>query len=135
MRAEPRGERRPLALPTFDDCLSVDRPRLRRMARDLARPAAPRREPAAGAEAAERALAQRARLQADFDALLQRSRTALGARLAALPVPEFPPELPVSARREEIAAALAAHQVIVVCGETGSGKTTQLPKICMALGR
>ncbi len=79
--------------------------------------------------------ARRARLQADFDALLAASRAALVARQAALPVPEFPPELPVSARREEIATALAAHQVIVVCGETGSGKTTQLPKICLALGR
>ena len=48
---------------------------------------------------------------------------------------EFPESLPVSARREEIMAALAAHQVIIVCGETGSGKTTQLPKIALALGR
>ena len=47
----------------------------------------------------------------------------------------FPHALPVSARRGEIAAALAAHQVIVVCGETGSGKTTQLPKLALALGR
>ncbi len=48
---------------------------------------------------------------------------------------EFPPELPVSARREAIAAALAQHQVIIVCGETGSGKTTQLPKIAWQSGR
>ena len=48
---------------------------------------------------------------------------------------EFPPELPVSARRTEIEAALAAHPVIIVCGETGSGKTTQLPKIALAMGR
>jgi ATP-dependent helicase HrpA len=47
----------------------------------------------------------------------------------------FPESLPVSARREEIAAALAANQVVIVCGETGSGKTTQLPKIALALGR
>ncbi len=47
----------------------------------------------------------------------------------------FPESLPVSARREEISAALAAHQVIIVCGETGSGKTTQLPKIALAMGR
>jgi ATP-dependent helicase HrpA len=47
----------------------------------------------------------------------------------------FPPELPVSARREEIAQAIAQHPVVIVCGETGSGKTTQLPKICLALGR
>ncbi len=48
---------------------------------------------------------------------------------------EFPESLPVSARREEIMAAMLAHQVIIVCGETGSGKTTQLPKIALALGR
>ncbi|MDM0086318.1 MULTISPECIES: ATP-dependent RNA helicase HrpA [unclassified Variovorax] len=48
---------------------------------------------------------------------------------------EFPESLPVSARREEIAEAIAAHQVVIVCGETGSGKTTQLPKIALLLGR
>ena len=47
----------------------------------------------------------------------------------------FPESLPVSARRDEIAAAMQKHQVIIVCGETGSGKTTQLPKIALALGR
>ena len=58
------------------------------------------------------------------------------ARLAARPaVLTFPPELPVSARRDEIAAAIRDHQVVVVAGETGSGKTTQLPKICLELGR
>ncbi len=53
----------------------------------------------------------------------------------ALPPLEFPEQLPVSAKREEIAAAIAAHQVIIVCGETGSGKTTQLPKIALLAGR
>ncbi|PUE60640.1 ATP-dependent RNA helicase HrpA [Limnohabitans curvus] len=48
---------------------------------------------------------------------------------------EFPESLPVSARREEIMAAMQAHQVVIVCGETGSGKTTQLPKMALALGR
>ncbi len=48
---------------------------------------------------------------------------------------EFPESLPVSAKRDEIAAALQTHQVIIVCGETGSGKTTQLPKIALAMGR
>ncbi len=52
-----------------------------------------------------------------------------------LPPITFPESLPVSARREEIARALTEHQVIVVCGETGSGKTTQLPKIALTLGR
>jgi ATP-dependent helicase HrpA len=53
------------------------------------------------------------------------------------PVPPitFPEALPVSGRREEIARAIAGHQVVIVSGETGSGKTTQLPKICLALGR
>ncbi|PVY55988.1 MULTISPECIES: ATP-dependent RNA helicase HrpA [unclassified Simplicispira] len=48
---------------------------------------------------------------------------------------EFPESLPVSGRRDEIMAALQAHQVIIVCGETGSGKTTQLPKLALAMGR
>ena len=48
---------------------------------------------------------------------------------------EFPESLPVSGRRDEIMAAMRAHQVIIVCGETGSGKTTQLPKIALAMGR
>jgi ATP-dependent helicase HrpA len=47
----------------------------------------------------------------------------------------FPESLPVSGRRAEIEAAVAAHQVVIVCGETGSGKTTQLPKIALAMGR
>eukprot|EP01030_Chromulinospumella_sphaerica_P002690 gene2690-2632_t len=48
---------------------------------------------------------------------------------------DFPEGLPVSARRDEIMAAMDQHQVIIVCGETGSGKTTQLPKIALMLGR
>jgi ATP-dependent RNA helicase HrpA len=56
-------------------------------------------------------------------------------RRALAPRPEFPEELPICAKREEIAKAIAAHQVVIVCGETGSGKTTQLPKICLELGR
>ena len=51
------------------------------------------------------------------------------------PVITYPEELPVSGRRTEIAEALQKNQVIIVCGETGSGKTTQLPKICLELGR
>src|SRR5881396_2432353 len=47
----------------------------------------------------------------------------------------FPESLPVSARRDEISAAIAANQVVIVSGETGSGKTTQLPKIALAMGR
>ncbi|GMV26108.1 MAG: ATP-dependent helicase [Phycisphaerae bacterium] len=56
-------------------------------------------------------------------------------RAEQLPKPTYPADLPVSAMREEIKAAITEHQVIVLCGETGSGKTTQLPKICLELGR
>ena len=56
-------------------------------------------------------------------------------RRSRAPRPEFPPELPISAKRGEIATAISSHQVVIVCGETGSGKTTQLPKICLGLGR
>ncbi len=52
-----------------------------------------------------------------------------------LPTIVFPEELPVSGKRGEIADAIQSHQVVIVCGETGSGKTTQLPKICLELGR
>ena len=55
-------------------------------------------------------------------------------RRAPLPV-IFPDDLPVSGAREEIARAIESRQVVIVSGETGSGKTTQLPKICLALGR
>ena len=48
---------------------------------------------------------------------------------------EFPPELPISVRADEITAAIAAHQVVILAGETGSGKTTQIPKMCLAAGR
>ncbi|WP_127475921.1 ATP-dependent RNA helicase HrpA [Microbacterium sulfonylureivorans] len=51
------------------------------------------------------------------------------------PVISYPPELPVSAARDEIARAIRDHQVVIVAGATGSGKTTQLPKICLELGR
>ena len=57
------------------------------------------------------------------------------ARCSALIPITYPPELPVAALREELAQAITAHQVLIVCGETGSGKTTQLPKICLELGR
>ena len=56
-------------------------------------------------------------------------------RRALVPELRYPDELPVSQRRDDIAAAIRDHQVVVVAGETGSGKTTQLPKICLELGR
>ncbi|MCV6605841.1 MAG: ATP-dependent RNA helicase HrpA, partial [Porticoccaceae bacterium] len=66
--------------------------------------------------------------------LAEKSQKQVAARAAAVPAIDYP-DLPVSARREEIASAIGDHQVVIVAGETGSGKTTQLPKICLQLGR
>ncbi|HEY5852905.1 MAG TPA: ATP-dependent RNA helicase HrpA [Aldersonia sp.] len=63
------------------------------------------------------------------------ARVRLAARRASVPAIEYPPALPVSLRRDDIATAIAEHQVVIVAGETGSGKTTQIPKICLELGR
>jgi ATP-dependent helicase HrpA len=76
----------------------------------------------------ERALA---RLDRDFIAAQQR----MERRRAAVPAITYPEALPVSARRDELLEAIRDNQVVVVAGETGSGKTTQLPKICLELGR
>ncbi|MFI2360290.1 ATP-dependent RNA helicase HrpA [Streptomyces anulatus] len=59
----------------------------------------------------------------------------LAARAARLPALSYPDELPVSQKKDEILEAIRDHQVVIVAGETGSGKTTQIPKICMELGR
>ena len=56
-------------------------------------------------------------------------------RCQNLPKPEYPSGLPVVQAREKLLAAITEHQVVIVCGETGSGKTTQLPKLCLELGR
>ncbi|RAD16536.1 ATP-dependent RNA helicase HrpA, partial [Burkholderia multivorans] len=71
------------------------------------------------------------------DARAPRRERPPRAAVAPNPVPPitYPESLPVSGRRDEIARAIAAHQVVIVSGETGSGKTTQLPKICLELGR
>ncbi len=63
------------------------------------------------------------------------SATATGGREAARFRIEFPADLPISARAEEIVDLLGKHQVIILAGETGSGKTTQIPKMCLAAGR
>jgi len=75
------------------------------------------------------------------DALLERLRQQVRASMAwreerRLHVPRaaYPPELPITARKDEIVAAIRAHQVIVIAGETGSGKTTQIPKMCLEAG-
>lgn len=66
---------------------------------------------------------------------LEQSQQLAQRRRQSLPGIDFPAELPVSQKRDDIAAVVAAHQVVIVAGETGSGKTTQLPKICLSLGR
>ena len=65
----------------------------------------------------------------------QKSHQAYLQRLANLPQPHYDNTLPVHERREDIKRAIAENQVVIICGETGSGKTTQLPKICLELGR
>jgi ATP-dependent helicase HrpA len=66
---------------------------------------------------------------------LAASEDRLARRRAGVPVITYPPGLPVSEKKDEILAAIRDHQVVIVAGETGSGKTTQLPKICLELGR
>ncbi|SFF25494.1 ATP-dependent helicase HrpA [Nitrosomonas sp. Nm166] len=63
------------------------------------------------------------------------SPDVITSRLANLPQPSYAEDLPVHARREEIKRAIENHQVVIICGETGSGKTTQIPKICLELKR
>ena len=102
----------------LDDCLSADRPRLAKRLRGL------KRRPASLDELPQP-------LRAD----LESSAAKCATRRAQLPRPTFPDELPVNQRRAEIAETIRRHQVVIVCGETGSGKTTQLPKICLSIGR
>ena len=71
---------------------------------------------------------------AELDGQIGAAERLVSARSAAVPVISYP-DLPVSECRDELAAAIARHQVVVVAGETGSGKTTQLPKICLEAGR
>ncbi|MGZ5028641.1 MAG: hypothetical protein ACXV9T_15775, partial [Methylobacter sp.] len=65
---------------------------------------------------------------------IERSVAARNKRLAGIPVLNFP-DLPVTGKKDDIAKLIQDNQVVVVCGETGSGKTTQLPKICLSIGR
>ncbi len=66
---------------------------------------------------------------------IEQSRQRREQRHRQRPIPTFDQPLPIIGRREEIKAAIRDHQVVIICGETGSGKTTQLPKICLELGR
>jgi ATP-dependent helicase HrpA len=69
------------------------------------------------------------------DSRAEARAAARAARRAAMPPITYPPELPVSQRKDEIARAINENQVVIIAGETGSGKTTQIPKICLELGR
>jgi len=76
------------------------------------------------------------RLQAAVGAAIEASLARVARRRALLPPAiDYPPELPVSGARERILAAIADHRVVILAGDTGSGKTTQLPKLCLELGR
>ncbi|MBL9134269.1 MAG: ATP-dependent RNA helicase HrpA [Verrucomicrobiales bacterium] len=77
------------------------------------------------------------RHEALIDRLLERARASVALRqwrAEHLPRPAYPPELPITAKKDEILAAIRSRQVVVVAGETGSGKTTQIPKICLEAG-
>lgn len=71
---------------------------------------------------------------AQLAAAIEHSAAQVEARRASIPALDYPP-LPVVQKKDEIVRALHRHQVIIVCGETGCGKTTQLPKICLEIGR
>ena len=107
-------------------CMLADRYTLRRKARDM--------EDFLKLKD-EKSTVKAQRLLAEIAQKIGTSQAKFAARLTSLPKPEYPLELPVSSRRDEIAEAIKNNQVVIVCGETGSGKTTQLPKICLALGR
>ena len=64
---------------------------------------------------------------------IEKSVVSRNKRFASIPLLNFP-DLPVSAKKDEIASLIQKNQVVIICGETGSGKTTQLPKICLSIG-
>lgn len=105
----------------IEQTLTADRYRFRQRLRRL-RKAAERREPLQ--DKAER-----------LGESIERSIRTRQQRLVARPVVAFQHDLPILDHRAEIAAAVECHQVVVVCGDTGSGKSTQLPKICLDMGR
>ncbi|MGW5651907.1 ATP-dependent RNA helicase HrpA [Streptomyces humi] len=77
----------------------------------------------------------RAAVLAEIEAEVARAEERMAGRRAVVPAVSYPEQLPVSQKKDEIAAAIRDHQVVIVAGETGSGKTTQIPKICLELGR
>ncbi len=115
----------PLAAPTSDlrtrlEALMVrDRHRLGRRLQQAQRSASGRRE------------VELAGVAAAVDA----AEAKVARRRAGVPAPRYPESLPIVERRDDLLAAIGGHQVVVVAGETGSGKSTQLPKLCLELGR
>jgi ATP-dependent helicase HrpA len=105
----------------IQQCMLVDQGRFLRRLRRL--------EKRAGGRNGERTGLAALRLE------IERSRRRRRRRHRLLPAPSFPAELPISARVADIQRAMDANPVVIVCGETGSGKTTQLPKICLQAGR
>ncbi|CAA9281874.1 MAG: ATP-dependent helicase HrpA [uncultured Blastococcus sp.] len=120
MSAPPRPADEPALRARLASLTLLDEHRLRRRLDGLRKT----RDPQARAR-------QRERIAAD----VATAETRMAQRTAAVPIVSYPDELPVSQRRADIAAALRDSQVVVVAGETGSGKTTQLPKIALELGR
>ncbi|MEU9383535.1 ATP-dependent RNA helicase HrpA [Streptomyces sp. NPDC048279] len=77
----------------------------------------------------------RSAVLAEIEAEVARAEERMAGRRAVVPAVSYPEQLPVSQKKDEIAEAIRDHQVVIVAGETGSGKTTQIPKICLELGR
>ncbi|MFJ9244115.1 ATP-dependent RNA helicase HrpA [Streptomyces sp. NPDC101776] len=77
----------------------------------------------------------RAAVLAEIEAEVARGEERMAERRRRIPAISYPEQLPVSQKKADIAAAIRDHQVVIVAGETGSGKTTQIPKICLELGR
>ncbi|MFF4020258.1 ATP-dependent RNA helicase HrpA [Streptomyces sp. NPDC001843] len=77
----------------------------------------------------------RAAVLAEIEAEVGKAEARMHERRSHVPAVTYPEQLPVSQKKDEIAAAIRDHQVVIVAGETGSGKTTQIPKICLELGR
>ncbi|MFJ4949761.1 ATP-dependent RNA helicase HrpA [Streptomyces sp. NPDC088760] len=77
----------------------------------------------------------RAAVLAEIDGEIDKAAARMAERRSRVPVVTYPEQLPVSQKKDVIAEAIRDHQVVIVAGETGSGKTTQIPKICLELGR
>lgn len=77
----------------------------------------------------------RAAVLTELEGEVDKAASRMAERRSRVPSVSYPPQLPVSQKKDEIAAAIRDHQVVIVAGETGSGKTTQIPKICVELGR